>query len=274
MDLTTIAERVEAEVTELLGAVTPDQARAALGMAVEHIGGGVVISLRDDPTGGHFNRVLGLGITEPVTARVVAGVLDFHRRQGSPACTFQIPPHLLPADWDDIVAAHGLIPGSTTVKFAGEVDAVKPASTDLRVGPVGDDEIDTWSALVWELFGVPGPDFPAVTAAAARTRNYQAFAAWDGAEMVAVAALYVNGEAGQLNSAATRETHRRRGVQAALIAARTAHAAGAGCRWVVSETGKPRTEGGNPSLNNMARAGLTPLYDRPEWVWRPDVQVR
>ncbi|MET8351477.1 MULTISPECIES: hypothetical protein [unclassified Micromonospora] len=56
----------------------------------------------------------------------------------------------------------------------------------------------------------------------------------------------------------------------ALLTARAAAAAQAGCRWVTAETGKPAPGSSNPSLNNMLRVGLTPLYERRNWIWRAD----
>ncbi|MEV0720040.1 GNAT family N-acetyltransferase [Asanoa sp. NPDC050611] len=268
-DLTRTAELVEAEVTYRLGEVAPEAARSALGVDTARIGGGVVISLRDDPAGGHFNRALALGAAEPVTDDLVAEVIDFHRQRDSPACHIQIAPDLLPDDWDAIVERHGLTRGDTTAKFVGEVDAVKPATTDLRVGPVEKDRLDEWAALVWELFEVPDPHLAAVTAAAARQDDFQAFGAWDGHHLVAVASVFTRGETAQFHSAATTATHRRRGIQSALISVRATYAAERGCRWVVSETDSPAVAGSNPSLNNMARAGLTHLYDRADWVWLP-----
>ncbi|MEO3772499.1 GNAT family N-acetyltransferase [Micromonospora sp. B9E7] len=268
-DLTRIAELVEAEVNYRLDAAVPEPTRRALGITTGRIGGGTTVSVRNDPTGGIFNKSLGLGVTESITDKVISEVLDFHRAHGSPMAHIQIAPELLPSDWAETRAVHGLEPGGELVRFAAEVDDVKPAGTDLRVGLVGAQETDEWAARLWEFFGVPDQHLIEVFAAVARTDGFQAFAAWDGDHMIGVANLFLHGKSAHLNSGATRESHRRRGVQSALIAARAEYAAAAGCRWLVSEVGKPEVEGTNPSLNNMARAGFTRLYDRRSWIWRP-----
>lgn len=75
--------------------------------------------------------------------------------------------------------------------------------------------------------------------------NFRPFAAWDGDEIVATANLFIHGEIGSLNTAATLATHRNRGAQSALIAARAKEAAKSGCRWfcalrpVVPPTARP-----------------------------------
>ncbi|SBV25776.1 Acetyltransferase (GNAT) domain-containing protein [Micromonospora krabiensis] len=252
-----------------IGLAGPEPARRALGATVHRVGGGTVLTMSNDPMGGFFNKSVGLGLTEPVTDALITEVIDLHRRNGSPLAHIQIAPDRLPADWADISARHGLTPGSTIVRLVGEVDDVKPATTDLRVGPVEDARIDEWATRVWEFFDAPNEHLAAYVAAAARTDGFRAYAGWDGDEMIAVGTVFVHGDAAHLNSAATRASHRRRGVQAALIAARAEHAAAAGARWLVSEVARPDVEDANPSLNNMVRAGLTRRYDRTDWIWRP-----
>ncbi|MET7750361.1 hypothetical protein [Micromonospora sp. NPDC005367] len=270
-ELISIAELTEAELMFQFAELAPDATRAALGITATHLGGGVVLSVRDDPMGGFWNKSLGFGLTEPVTAELIGEVIDFHREHGSPNARIQIAPELLPPDWDSIVAAHGLTLGNTVVKLVGAIDDFRPGTTDLRVGPVTEQDADKWGALLWELFGVPNGHLAATVAAGVRSGVFQGFAAWDGDEMVGVANLFGHGAAGQLNSGATRGSHRGRGVQSALIAARARAAAEAGRRWLVTETDLPKRPGGNPSLNNVIRSGLSQVYERTEWVWRPEV---
>ena len=98
--------------------------------------------------------------------------------------------------------------------------------------------------------------------------NFRPFAAWDGDEIVATANLYINGAMASLNTTSTLASHRNRGAQSALIAARVKEAAAAGCRWLCAEVGRPENGEKNQSSNNLIRAGLRPLYDRRNWIWR------
>lgn len=243
----------------------------------------MVLSLRHDPMGGFWNRAIGLGLTEPVTDRLIGEIVDFHRSNNSPSAMIQIAPELLPADWDEITARYGLTVGATWVKLTGSVDDVRsaaPGSTagrlgagstgDLRIGAVPPEHVDEWSALIWQIFtGRSDPQLTSIMASGAHTGVFQGFAAWDGDTMVGVANLYVHGEIGHLNCGATLESHRQRGIQSALITARARAAAEAGCRWLVVETGRPDQPGTNPSLNNLVRVGLTPVYERTNWIWNP-----
>jgi hypothetical protein len=39
-------------------------------------------------------------------------------------------------------------------------------------------------------------------------------------------------------------------------------------RWFIAKSGKPGPGENNPSLNNLRRAGFTPLYERRNWTWK------
>jgi GNAT superfamily N-acetyltransferase len=68
----------------------------------------------------------------------------------------------------------------------------------------------------------------------------------------------------QLAGAATAPAHRRRGVQSALLSARLADAAGAGCDVAVVTT-----QPGSKSQQNVKRRGFDLLYTRAVLVKQP-----
>ncbi|MEV4759122.1 GNAT family N-acetyltransferase [Micromonospora sp. NPDC049559] len=260
---TALVECVEVELNVAIVALLPAVVRERYGFAVRRVGGGASLAYRE----GNLHKTLGLGLTEPVTEKLIADVIDWHREHGSTALRIQIAPDALPSDWDEICAVHGLTGGGWTVKLAGAVDAIQSRTTDLRIAPVTPAQAGQWASLITDVFGMPEP-FTMATAASVGQPAYRGYAAWDGDEMVAAASLFIHGEAAALNSDATEESHRGRGAQSALIAARAAAAAAVGCRWLVAETARPEPGDSTPSLNNMIRLGLTPLYDRQDWVWQ------
>ena len=97
---------------------------------------------------------------------------------------------------------------------------------------------------------------------AADDPDVHCLAALDRDELVATASLFVHGEIGYLAIAGTRESHRRRGAQGALIAARLERARELGLRWCVSETLYVLES----SFNNLKRAGFEVLYEREMWT--------
>jgi GNAT superfamily N-acetyltransferase len=262
---TAIAEGVEAEFMHRCVAFAPETVKARLGIAVDRIGGGVALSVRNDVSG-YFSKALGFGFTEPVTADLVDRVIAFYDQNGSPGATLQIAPEALPSDWEHIRARHGLRPSGPWWKLVCSIGDATPRPSELRAGPVAPDQIDEWIRVLLDGFGLPHTLADMMTGGV--SAGLQPFAAWEGDEMVAAADLYVHGNVASLNATATLPTHRNRGAQTALIAARIWRATEVGCRWLVAETGVPEDGTSSPSLNNLKRAGLQPRYARQNWVWR------
>ncbi|GAA1516828.1 GNAT family N-acetyltransferase [Kribbella lupini] len=268
MDMVARAEAVEAN---LMLAVPQAGQRVLerMGLAVRRIGGGIALSASKDPSG-FWSKAQGFGFSEPLTGDVLAEVIDFYRSEGTPSANFHLLDRVLPADWPELAAKYELTPGSTLVKLQRDDRPVAPAPTTLRVGPISADDWTAWAAVQIEAFEFADGDgrMAEMLASIGRIKNVTAYGAWDGDLLVATGALYVDGDAAELVSGATRPEYRGRGAQSALVARRTQDALAAGCRWVFSETGKPGPGERNPSLDNLQRAGFAVIYDRPIWSWK------
>jgi GNAT superfamily N-acetyltransferase len=266
------AELGEAEYMYRFFAQADDATRSALGMAQARIGGGEVTVMAHDPTGGFWNRTIGLGVTEPFTASVLEEVCDFVRGHGGPLTLFQLSPHADPAGGEDLLRNAGATPGSTWVKFAGDTRERPDVPTDLRIDLLAPEHGEAYAHVMCVGFGMPlDSPLPAwfAKAPAWRDAGFTTYGAWDGDELVAAATLLTFDGVGSLCGAATLPSHRGRGAQGALMVRRIRDAAAAGCTIVVTETGAETPEEPNPSLHNMRRMGLTELYERRNWVWRP-----
>jgi GNAT superfamily N-acetyltransferase len=148
-------------------------------------------------------------------------------------------------------------------------------SSGVEVRPSGDDEIEPWLDVVLE--GVAHPDTQGVPSHEEFPREVVARAMRDlsAAGVLRHIALLdgtIAGGAGhriaegiaQLTGAATAPEHRRRGVQTALLSARLAAAAAAGCGVAVVTT-----QPGSKSQQNAQRRGFDLLYTRAILVRRP-----
>jgi len=104
-----------------------------------------------------------------------------------------------------------------------------PFRTDLAVREVGADEVvaarDHLGETLW-------PEY----ARSVGKESFVHYMAFDGDRPVAIAALCIFEDLGYLAMAATAESHRQRGAQQALIAARVERAERMGCSILVSET--------------------------------------
>lgn len=262
-------ERLEAELIFRLSLLN-ERVRDRMGITAERIGGGIAVSMVNDPSG-FWSKAQGFGFTEPVTKDLIGEVLDFYRAAGGPVANFHLAPEVLPANWAEICEVLGLVEGRPTLhKLVRDARPVQQVETSLRVGPIGPEDGEAWAAVQVEAFQMPDPDGRMVEMLASVNdlSGVTCYAAWDGDKLVATGALYVDGELGEFVSAATLPEYRGRGAQSALLARRVQDALAAGCTTLAVEVVKPARGEDNPSLNNVRRAGFEIAYDRPVWTWK------
>ncbi|MEV6485854.1 GNAT family N-acetyltransferase [Streptomyces sp. NPDC051576] len=269
-----VAEQSEAEALHRFQTEAPESVRTALGMTATRIGGGVVLSMREDST--HFwSKALGFGVTAPVTARLVAEVCDFYRAARTPQATLQIAPAFLPEDWPEICAREGIVRGSSSVKLVCTTDeavaradalAVPPAG--IRVAPLAAEHALEWGTVMVRAFGAPVEHYAEMGAATVTRPGWHPYGAWLDGELVGTGTLFVRGDTAQFFAGGVLPHARGRGGQTALLAARARAARQLGCRVLVAETGAETPGTHNSSLHNMLRLGFQAAYERPNWSWR------
>jgi GNAT superfamily N-acetyltransferase len=268
-----VLEKVEAEMMYRAESGAPARVLADMGMASARIGGGSVLVMRRDVTE-FWNKALGFGFDEPVTAELVGRVCEFYREHDAPMAVLQLAPAVLPDDWDDIRARFSLEPGGAVVKSTHDLVSIDPPTTDLRVGEVDVDDARQWASALLRGFGMPEEGLAEMNAAVVGSPGFRCYAAWDGDEIVGVGGAFVHGDVVELWGGATLPSHQRRGAQSSLLATRLLDAKAAGCRMAVVETVAEGPGERNQSFHNVLRLGFSPQYERPNWVWRPARQAR
>lgn len=102
----------------------------------------------------------------------------------------------------------------------------------------------------------PNPEMSKRILAPKTPKGMETYLAWDGDDPVAMGSLFVHRGLGYLHTAGTLESHRGRGAQSALIAARINRAAELGCDWVMSETVSVL----KTSMANLERQGFEVVF--------------
>ena len=268
-DVGAVAESAEAESLFTLASGVPDADREKFGIRATRLGGGVVVSTLQDPSG-FWSKIIGLGVTEPVTSEVIDAAVAFLVAHGSTRATFQIAPDRLPSDWDAIADRHGIRPRSSWLKLVCPVTDFRPRETSLDVRPITAEDANRAAEVIAVGFGMDPGLVASLYGTAIRSEAFRGFGVWDGESIVAAAASRHAASAASLYGAATLPEYRGRGAQSALVAARAAAAREAGYELLVTETWLPEIEGTNSSLNNMVRAGFRSLYVRENWLWTTD----
>jgi len=125
-------------------------------------------------------------------------------------------------------------------------------SIDGEVRRVNAEEAARWRPSLDIVFGSSSERFRRGSA----LENFDHYVVLEGGEPVAAAALCNSGSVSYLFAGTVRESHRGRGYQRALIAARIDRAAERGSEWCISETvGSPAY-----SLGNLLRCGFVESF--------------
>lgn len=259
-------ERLEAAAWTDLQLSLPDAFRRQWDVDVMAVGSAAALraSRADVLT---INRVIGLGLDEPVTAAVLDQLTEWYATHGTHRFLIQWCPEAQPTTTVDLFAARELTVVSYWSSLWRPLNLAPPeaAESDVIVREIGPAEAALFEEVVAPPLGVPAALGPGVRSTIGKP-GWRFYLAYVNDAPVAGAASYSEGGGAWLGIAGTREEFRRRGAQTALLTRRIHDAALDGCRWVSAHTQRPTPNRPNPSHRNMIRLGFTNVYDRPNYV--------
>ncbi len=240
----------------------PAPLRAACDLRVERIAGAHVFVAGGGRETLLLNRVIGLGVEQPVTPSLLDELDRLYLRRGAPAYAFEVAPMAAPPELLDELRGRGFVPfKQTTMMWRGCADA-PVAETSLTVRRVGTDHAAAFAALCGDVFGFGHP-VPALLQASFGHPGTDHWLAFDGDAPVAAAmtVCFDDGSA-WIGWACTLPSHRGRGAQSALAAAQLQGCSERGVRTVTLEAATGSRRRPSTSLRNYARMGWVAAYDR------------
>lgn len=259
---TALAARIERAEAGLI-------AKAAAAGFVKPIAGGVATFAGP---GSPFNKVAGLGFDGIPSA---AALDEIERAFATRVAPVQIElAHLGDSAIGMLLSDRGYVLTSFENILGRAIGDAPSMPPGIEVRLSGEEELDAWLAVVADGFahpdgqGVPShEDFPRDIIERAE-RDFAAagvirYVALRDGGIAGGASLHIADGVAQLAGAATDPAHRRRGVHTALLAARLADAAAAGCDIAVVTT-----QPGSKSQENVQRHGFDLLYTRAILVRR------
>ncbi|BBZ32113.1 GNAT family N-acetyltransferase [Mycolicibacterium confluentis] len=266
-----LARRIEAAEADLIVAATEAAAvRGARGLVLP-LAGGYAVSAED---GSPMNKVVGLGFDGVPDDKALTDVEAAFAAFGAPV---QVElSNLADPDVGAALTARGYRLVGFEDVLGRDLTAPTPApASGITVRKADADELDAWVDAIVDGFAHPDgegvlshEEFPHDVLERAE-RDFEAagavayIAECSGAVVGAGSVRFTSGVA-QLTGAATRPSHRRRGVQAAMLATRLADAAATGCDLAVVTTAP-----GSTSQKNVQRSGFHLLYTRAVLVREP-----
>ena len=256
------ADAIEAEAwADMFRAAPPP-----LGLTERTIAGARLLIAPRMPLG-MMNRVIGLGTFGDCTDPVVDEVIAAYRAQGGATCWVHVSP-AAPAALTEVLVARGfsLAPRPSWAKVIRGPQPAPNIATEFAIREVGVEHADAVAATLVAAHEMPPPVAVWNRAMVGRP-DWRVFAAFDGDSIVAAGFLYRQGDRAWLGLGGTLASHRKRGAQGALMAARIDAAIAAGAQFIATETGEPVAGEPNPSLANMYRCGFRRVASRLNYGW-------
>jgi GNAT superfamily N-acetyltransferase len=271
-----LAGRIERAEAQLVAAASGAAARrggggGGAGFVIPIAGGVASFAEEDSP----FNKVAGLGFGGLPDAAALEEIEQAFTARG--AATQVELAHLADPGTGALLTGRGyqLVSFENVLGLAVRGHPGQGAPPGIEVRPSGDDEFESW--LDVQIEGVGHPDtqglpsheeFPGHAIAGAErdlaAAGVTRYAALRDGAMAGGASMRISDGIAQFTGAATAPAHRRRGIQAALLSARLADAAAAGCDVAVVTT-QPASK----SHQNVQRQGFDLLYTRAILVKQP-----
>jgi GNAT superfamily N-acetyltransferase len=272
---TSLALRIDhCELTMVTGMAEVARAAGAEDVQVWPIAGGAAVLAGP---GSPFNKVCGAGFAEPGEGSDWERIEREHDARRMPIqvelSTLNDPrlARMLTARGYHLVGFENVLALRLTAAMPGPL-------SEVDVALVGSADAPVWRNTVTSGFLHPdvfdGPPSHESFDSAVLDRTYDLFGAVPGVtrllarrgdEVAGGASLYLRDGVALMCGAATLPAHRRRGVQAALLHARIAHAAATGCELAVVTT-----QPGSKSQENVQRAGFELIYSRAILVREPN----
>jgi GNAT superfamily N-acetyltransferase len=213
------------------------------------------------------NRVPGLGLSSGLDEKTLVEIKKFY--EGSKNIyALQLVPHILNNETKELLERQGFVFKKNWVRFYRDVSPIENVRTDLVVKQVGKQYADTYGEILTRIFDFPR-ELACTMTSVMEAENWKHFMAFDGEKPVTTGSVYSGSDTAWIGFAATEPTHRGRGGQAAVLAARINAAREHGCKWISVETAEETAEHDAPSYRNMLRYGFRLLYKRPNYVFTP-----
>jgi GNAT superfamily N-acetyltransferase len=212
-----------------------------------------------------INRVLGLGSETAPTLEQLVEIQELYRDAGVSRFFLHVVPHIMGPGMEDLLTDAGFRRHRGWMKFTRGRQDADPAKTDLTIRRIGPDEAADFAAIVAPAFDMTPACQPAL-ATLANDPDWHLYMSFDGTRPAGTGAIYIKGNAGYADWAATHPDFRRRGSQTAILNARIRKALNAGCTTIVTMTGEAVPGDPQHSYRNIQKMGFSEAYLRENWI--------
>lgn len=213
-----------------------------------------------------FNRVVGLGIREPIDERIIDIILNKIEAEKVKRFFIQVHPEVYSDDIRKLLVSKNFYHYNNWVRLTRDNSPAKKIKTRLNVKTIGANENKSFAQIVVDAFEWPEELVDWIAASVGRKKWYH-YMAFENNVPVATAAFYLSGEYAWFDFAATHPKHRGKGAQSALLEKRIEDCSALGVKTMIVETAEQTTEKESPSYRNVLKSGFKEAYKRPNFLF-------
>lgn len=217
-----------------------------------------------------FNRVIGLGLTEPASEQILDEIIVKYKESDVKRFFIQIHPEAHPSALKEWFHKKNIHHYNNWVKHYRGTENPPLVDTELEIMEVQTSkEAERFGYIITNSFGWP-IEMKSWFMNLVGRKSWKTYLAFDGDKPVATASLYIKDDCGWLSFASTLPDYRGKGAQSALIAKRIQDAAELGCKVLTVETAEDNEQKRSQSMQNIQKMGFDVAFIRPNFIWQSE----
>jgi GNAT superfamily N-acetyltransferase len=235
---------------------------ASLGLETREVAGATMLMAPGLPTP-LFNRVIGLGNSQPASEDAIERIADSYRKAGVRSWWMHLSPGARPASLAATLERRGFVRPArgAWVKMLRDDAAAPEVRSGLEIRQARAGEGQAFGEALCTAFDMPAK-MAAWFARLSTRPDWRAVAAIEQGRVIGGGLLHLQDRFAWLGAGGVLPEARGRHVHRALMALRIRLAIEAGRSRVTTETGEPVDGEPNPSLRNMTACGFTQVFTR------------
>lgn len=213
-----------------------------------------------------FNRVIGLGIKEPIDERIIDIILNKIEAEKVKRFFIQVHPEVYSDKLRQLLVSYDFHHYNNWVRLVRDVSPTKAIKTKLVIKTISSEESDLFGEILVKAFEWPD-ELKTWIASPIGRKNWYHYMAYDGNNAIATAAFYHKDNYAWFDFAATHPDHREMGAQSALLLRRIEDCRKLGVKTIIVETAEQNAEKESPSYRNVLKTGFKEAYKRANYIF-------
>lgn len=172
-EYSSLIEQTEISAWKDLIDAAPDSFKSANSLRHEDMGGGMAINFRQEPIP-LFNRVIGLGLSQPLNQNVIDSIKSFYNHHEKYLVHFSSP--MLPSNADSLLEENGFYLAGSWERIVRDNKPLKmDTAGDIKVLLVNEDLRENWVNFLINTYGFSFYEWPRAFANRKGWKHYVAF---------------------------------------------------------------------------------------------------